>query len=570
MITITEISPPRKVSGISSFILQFHYDQRIIDAIKTLPTYSYDKKDYTWEIPVECIAKALDTLTFLDDITLRVLPDPDAHPNLPDFKLSPTEIDQFRQKPFQHQIDAINFGLDPDHNKWLNLMSMGLGKTVTLIYQAEILHKRGLIDHCFIICGVDSLRQQWKAEIEKFSNLDVLVLGEKISKSGKVSYASLADRAKQLKDPISEFFVITNIASIRSDEILEAFLKSKNNFGMICLDECHRVATKTSTQAKNLLKLKSKYKIAMSGSLVTNNPLSCYVPLYWTENEHANLTMYKSQYCEFGGFGDKQIIGYKNLDTLREELQRCSIRKKLEDVRNDMPSKTISVELVEMNDAHSKFYDAIRKGVKEEADKIELKSSNLLALTTRLRQATSDPTILTSQKITSSKIERCAELVEDLVNAGEKVVVMDVFKNSINTLANLLSDFNPLVGTGDLPDSTVSANITKFRTDPDAKVLLGTSQKIGTGFSIPEAHYLIMLSTPWTYAEFSQNTDRIYRVNSEQPVYIKVLLTKDTIDEHVWEIIDRKKQISDYLVDGVDNELSEDLRNEMLKIIRNL
>ena len=100
---------------------------------------------------------------------------------------------------------------------------MGLGKTVTLIYEAEILKSRGLIDHCFIICGVDSLRQQWKAEIEKFSNQDVLVLGEKISKSGKVSYASLAERAKQLKDPISEFFVITNIASIRSDEIVEAF-----------------------------------------------------------------------------------------------------------------------------------------------------------------------------------------------------------------------------------------------------------------------------------------------------------------------------------------------------------
>lgn len=397
-----------------------------------------------------------------------------------------------------------------------------------------------------------------------------MVLGEKISKSGKVSYASLAERAKQLKDPISEFFVITNIASIRSDEIVEAFLKSKNSFGMICLDECHRVATKTSTQAKNLLKLKSKYKIAMSGSLVTNNPLSCYVSLYWTDNDHANLTTYKSQYCEFGGFGDKQIIGYKNLDTLREELQRCSIRKKLSDVRDDMPSKTVSVELVEMSDAHAKFYDAIRKGVKEEADKIELKSSNLLALTTRLRQATSDPTILTSQKITSSKIERCAELVEDLVTSGEKVVVMDVFKDSIKTLANLLSQYDPLIGTGDLPDSTVSSNIQKFRNDPNSKVLLGTSQKIGTGFSIPEAHYLIMLSTPWTYAEFSQNTDRIYRVNSEQPVYIKVLLTKDTIDEHVWDIIDRKKQISDYLVDGVDNEISDDLRNEMLKIIRNL
>ena len=280
--------------------------------------------------------------------------------------------------------------------------------------------------------------------------------------------------------------------------------------------------------------------------------------------------MYKSQYCNYGGFGGKQIIGYKNLDTLREELQGCSIRKKLEDVRNDMPAKTVSVELVEMSDAHAKFYDAIKSGVKEEADKIELKSSNLLALTTRLRQATSDPTILTSQQIISSKLERCAELVEDLVLAGEKVVVMDVFKSSINRLAKMLDEFKPLVCTGDVADTLVNNNIQQFRNDPNSKVLLGTSQKIGTGFSLPEAHYLIMLSTPWTYAEFSQNTDRIYRVNSDQPVYIKVLLTKDTIDERVWEIVDKKKQISDYLVDGIENELSNDLRDEMLKIIKSL
>lgn len=117
MITITEISPPRKVSGISSFLIQFPFDQRIVDAIKTLSTYNYDKKDYTWEIPVECIAKALDTLTFLDEITLRTLPDPDASSNQYNFDLTQAELGSFRCKPFQHQIDAINFGLQPEHTK---------------------------------------------------------------------------------------------------------------------------------------------------------------------------------------------------------------------------------------------------------------------------------------------------------------------------------------------------------------------------------------------------------------------------------------------------------------------
>ena len=80
-------------------------------------------------------------------------------------------------------------------------------------------------------------------------------------------------------DPIDEFFVITNISSLRDGKLVEAFKKSKNKCGLICLDEAHRVATKSSQQGSNLLKLTAEYKVAMSGSLVTNSPLSCYVPL---------------------------------------------------------------------------------------------------------------------------------------------------------------------------------------------------------------------------------------------------------------------------------------------------
>lgn len=488
----------------------------------------YHKKLNLWEVPALDLAELLDALTYFDDIDLVLHQNSTVSdaPNLTD-----SEIAQFKMKPFQHQIDAVNYGMK--HKKWLNLFSMGLGKTATLIYEAEALYRRGLIDHCFIICGVDSLRQQWKAECQRFSDLPVKVLGERITRNGTVRYDPINARACALREPISEFFVITNIASIRSDEIVEAFKKSANKFGMICLDECHRVATKSSQQGTNLLKLKAEYQVAMSGSLVTNNPLSCYVPLSWIDVDQSTLTNYKSMYCNFGGFGGNQIVGYKNLSALREEIESCSIRKTLSEVRDDMPAKTIDVELIEMSDEHRKFYDAIVDGVKEEADKIELNSSNLLALTTRLRQATSDPTILTSQQITSSKLDRCAEIVEDLILAGEKVVVLDVFKQSVKSLATMLAQYNPLIGTGDLPDSKVHENITKFKTDPDAKLLIGTTQKIGTGKDLPEAHYLVMVSTPWTWAEFSQNTDRIYRITSNQNVVIKVLLTQNTIDQRV-------------------------------------
>ena len=158
-----------------------------------------------------------------------------------------------------------------------------------------------------------------------------------------------------------------------------------------------------------------------------------------------------------------------------------------------MPPKTVSTELIEMSDQHQKFYDAIVDGVKEEADKIELKSSNLLALTTRLRQATACPSILTSQDIMSSKIERCIELVDELVSQGEKVVVFSTFREPIFQLAKLLEAYDPLVSTGDTDETVFDSNNVKFQNDPNSKVYLGTFGKCSTGITLNAASYLIAL-----------------------------------------------------------------------------
>lgn len=377
-------------------------------------------------------------------------------------------------------------------------------------------------------------------------------------------------RAKQLLEPIEEFFVIVNAATLRSDKIIEAFAKSKNKFGLIAVDEVHKFATKTSQQGSNLLKLKSEYKIAATGTLITNSPISCYMPLAWTENDMSTLTTYKSNYCEFGGFNNSQVIGYKNLDILKEELDSCSLRKTLDQVRSDMPLKTVTYEVVEMSEAHRKFYDAVKEGVKEEADRVELKSSNLLALTTRLRQATACPGILTTQPIMSSKIERCVEIIEDLLTQDEKVVVLSTFKEPIYQLAKLLEKYKPLVNTGDIADQTVSANIDQFQNDPNSKIFLGTHSKCGTGLTLNAASYMICLDTPYTYSSFSQSTDRIWRVTNTRPAFITVLTCGDSIDERVADIVEHKKELSDYIIDDVQNSLSDSLKSELMKIIKEL
>jgi SNF2 family DNA or RNA helicase len=575
LINITEISPPKKISGLSSICVTFNYNQYIVDALKTIPTYYYHKKDNVWEFPICYLGRLLDSLTFLDEIQLRLINLPESgefHFNKK-FNLEPlSEIEKvsFKMKPFDHQLEAINYGLNQE--SWLLLDSMGLGKTNSIIWLAETLKRRGVIDHCFIICGVNSLKQNWKKEIQKFSTESAVVLGEYTTRTGTIRYRSMDKRAAQLKDPIEEFFVITNLESLRDDRIIEAFKKSSNKFGMIAFDEAHKAATKTSQQGTNLLKLDAPFKVAATGTLITNNPLSAYVPLSWTGNDQSILTTYKSQYCNFGGIKDSQVIGFKNLEVLQEEIQSCSLRRTLDQVRSDMPPKTITIELLEPDESQRKFYEAIKQGVKEEADKIELKSANLLALTTRLRQATACPSLLTTQKVESIKVTRCLEYIEELVSQGEKVVVLSIFKETINDLATKLGKFRFSVNTGDVSDAVVADNVARFQDDPNEQVFIGTWGKVGTGWTLNAASYLICIDTPYTDAMFSQGTDRIWRVNNERPAFITVLICSDTIDERVQQIIETKKELGDYLVDGKEfnGTINNKLEDELRAIIRDL
>jgi SNF2 family DNA or RNA helicase len=296
------------------------------------------------------------------------------------------------------------------------------------------------------------------------------------------------------------------------------------------------------------------------------------VPLSWTGNDQSILTTYKAQYCNFGGIKDSQVIGFKNLEVLREEIESCSLRRTLDQVRSDMPPKTVTIEVLEPDEGQRKFYEAIKEGVKEEADKIELKSANLLALTTRLRQATACPSLLTTQKVSSCKVDRCLELIQELTSQGEKVVVLSVFKETIADLATKLDQFQFSVNTGDVPDAVVASNVERFQEDPNEQVFIGTWGKVGTGWTLNAASYLICIDTPYTAAMFDQGTDRIWRVNNTRPAFITVLICNETIDERVQEIIETKKELGEYLVDGVEfsNQTNTRLDDELRAILRDL
>ena len=556
LITIKE-GVAKKCPGITSFTLEFEYNANIVELVKQLDGACYDKKTRTWEIPVLVLSKLLDSVAELADVSLHLKKDKVV-------SKKQYRLKKYKTTPFKHQIEAIQYGLT--NEKFLLTDAPGLGKTATVIHLAEELKSREGIKHCLVVCGINALKSNWAKEITKHSNLDSVIIGRKVTKTGNITTTSVAERIKQLKKKIPEFFVIINIESLRNDEVIKVLLDGPNKYDMIVADEVHKFKNCQAAQTKNFLKLnKATHRIGLTGTLLLNSPLDAYVPLKWLGYEHSSYTTFRYFYCVYDNMFHNILMGYKNTDLLKQQLQTCSLRRTKDLL--ELPPKTVIKEYVEMDDTQADFYEQVKNGIRDQVDKVRLTTANVLALTARLRQATVCPSILSTENIPSAKLDRCCQLVEDIVSNGDKVVIFSTFKEPLYVLHERLKQYNPVLGTGDLKDSDVSHNIDLFQTDDKYKVFLGTHSKIGTGVTLTAASYGIFLDELWVPADNLQSEDRLHRIGTHDKVFIYYLITKDTIDEHVDEVANDKSIVTDYIIDGsVPEKAVNKLRELILDI----
>ena len=546
-----------KVPGLTSIFIKFNYNQLVIDTLRTIQGAQYNEKEKEWEIPILSLQYFLDCVAGIDDIDLYLL----------DSKCKYVVYTQPKDsdvKLFKHQEEAVSFGLS--HDKWLLLDAPGLGKTLSLIRLAEELKKRDKINHCLIICGINSLKMNWLNEIKKFSSLSATILGQRITKRGTLRVDGIEKRVEHLSQPIEEFFVITNIETLRNDKIVQKLQKGKNKFDMVVVDEIHTCRSHGAKQTDNLLKVKAKYQVGATGTLLLNNVLDCFTSLKWIEAEHANYTNFRRYYCEYGGPFGKTLVGYKNTELLKYQLEQVSLRRKKDLL--DLPPKSVITEYLEMEPKQANFYKNIIEGIVDQVDKVELMTTNLLAMVVRLRQATACPSILTTEDIPSVKVDRCIDLVEQiLTDPEEKVVVFCAFKETANKVYEVLKEYNALLCTGDVREDLIESRKQLFQESNDFRVMVATMDKMGTGHTLNRAHYAIFIDQAWTDGNQTQCEDRIHRIGQNNKVFIYRLVTKDTFDERVIELLEDKKAIGDYIVDNeIPTAALDSLRKYILEL----
>ena len=419
--------------------------------------------------------------------------------------------------------------------------------------------------HCLIICGVNGLKWNWKAEVEKHSNEKAYILGTRYDSKGNEKIGSINDRLEDLETLLDDYkrkdglintdfgiynsyFIITNIETLRNEKIIQKLkeLCDEGIINMLALDEGHKCKDPTSQQGKALLKLQAETMVSMTGTPLMNNPLDLYIHLKWLGYEKHAYYSFKKHYCIFGGFGGYQIVGYRNLDQLKEQFEDIMLRRLKKDVL-DLPDKIYTTEYVEMSPKQAKIYKEVSMEIKENIDKVT-NAINPLAELIRLRQATGYTGILSSTIQESAKLDRLEELLDEIVSNGGKALIFSNWTAMTNPTFERFKRFNPAIITGETKNRVEQQD--KFMNDDTCKIIIGTIGAMGTGLTLTAGSTVIFLDEPWNRATREQAEDRAHRIGTKENVNIIFLITKNTIDERIHDIVEQKGHLADMLVDG--------------------
>ena len=537
-----------------SAYLTFPFNQDVIDTIKELRYRSWIKGTKEWEIRIQDLSYMFDNFSNMDfNISGRYVElNPQPTYDLTNFN--------FKTSCYDHQKKGFEYGMQ--HARWLLGDEPGLGKTKQVI-DIAVARKLALgYSHCLIICGVNGLKWNWFNEILIHSDEKPYILGQKIrKKTGEYYIGTNKDKLHDLEhlDEISEYFIITNIETLRDDAITSQIIKWLHSetdckINMIACDEVHRCATPTSQQGKALVKLDADCRIAMTGTPLMNSPLDLYGILKWLGYEKHAYYSFKQYYAVFGGYGGYEIVGYKHLDELEEQLQSIMLRRLKKNVL-DLPEKTYIDEYVDMLPKQSIIYKEIKAEIKSNIDMISI-APNPLAEMIRLRQATGYTGILSSTVQCSAKLDRMEEIVRDTIENGQKVVIFSNWTTITDEVQNRLSNYRVGVITGETADTERQKVVDRFQSGK-LDVVIGTSGAMGVGITLHAASVEIFLDVPWNRANYEQCVDRCHRIGQKNNLTIYNIMCKSTIDERIWELVKRKGELSDQIVDGNNHVMSK-------------
>lgn len=463
---------------------------------------------------------------------------------------------------YKHQIRGANMALrafgaldaKTHGGGFGELFEMGCGKTLTTIAVAGALYNLGKIDRVLVVAPT-SVCSVWPHDLNQFATFpwEARVL--------------LGDKKKRLK-ALNELenwpfkalrIAVINYESTHRDGIFEALAAYKPD--LIVCDESQRIKNPSAAQSKALHKLgdATPFRMILSGTPVQNNAVDLYSQYRFLDPAvyGANFYAFKNRYCIMGGYGQHQIVGYRNMDELVEKEHSVAYRVTKEECL-DLPQQTFINRYVQFTDAEQAIYEQLRKSSFLELETGEnVTATTILTMYLRLMQLTGG--FLTAdestrpKQVNTAKLDALADIVDDyVVDAGKKLVIFARFRAEIAAIENLLRLRKIQYGSiyGDVPMEERGKIVDDFQTNPDTKVFVAQIQTAGLGITLHAASTAVFYSYDYNYANYAQALARIHRIGQCLPVTYIHLVVDGSIDEKILAALENKEDMAKTVVDS--------------------
>ncbi|MDD2752755.1 MAG: SNF2-related protein, partial [Candidatus Omnitrophica bacterium] len=423
------------------------------------------------------------------------------------------------------QSQAVQFILQ--NEQALLADECGLGKTFTSI-AAALSCKNGARTKTLVIAPKSAM-EVWHNEIIASTNL-------------KSSDICLAQKGLRAEDAENAWFVIVNYEAIidrkgKTNPLRAQLLKI--GFDMVIVDEAHRMRNET-LQTEAVSAFNANYKLLVSATPLVGRKLKkLYFLLHWLKPE-----IFASQKAFNGLFSH-------NLDELRHVLSGFMLARLKEEVAPDLPLKSIVDIKLELSPLHRKFYAGQKKifMARANTEKGRARKQQMLKTTERLTQAAISPYLIAAQAedyseplALSGKYSKVIDLVKEVASRGEKVVIATRYLKAVEQISKILESLYPhrvLVYTGEQKSGLREQVLQRFKAGQSTQILVMSRKAGGESLNLQYANNMICVDLPWTYQEFLHLTDRIYRLGQKKPVTIYRVIAKDTVDEHVVDVLSK-------------------------------
>lgn len=431
---------------------------------------------------------------------------------------------------------------------------MGLGKTL----QAITLLSSESVNGKSIIIAPSSLVYNWQKEFEKFApDIKTLVVqGDKKKREELIGEVEKYD------------VIITSYPLLRRD--IEFY---KNYYFNICiLDEAQHIKNPDSLNSISVKKIKSRVRFALTGTPMENNLLELWsifdfiLPglLY---SKHRFMEKYDRPITKDE---DKYI-----LDDLKKTISPFILRRKKTDVLTELPEKIETKLICEMTKIQREIYNTYLIRAKEDVNRMisegefETSKIQVLKLLTRLRQICCHPSMfLEEYHGDSGKLEQLKELLEELIEGNHKVLIFSQFTTLLDIVKKMLNKnkikFLYLDGSTDV--SKRQLIVDEFN-EGNTNVFLLSLKAGGTGLNLTTADTVIHLDPWWNPAVEEQASDRAHRIGQKNVVQVFKLITKDTIEEKIYELQNKKKELIDSVIQEGEVFISSLSEKEILEIL---